>query len=67
MGLEVVDLDEGDAQGKGEGLCEGGAHEQRSQQPRPPCEGHCRNLAAGNSGTFQGHIHHGNDVLLVGT
>ncbi len=67
VGLEVVDLDEGNTQGQGEGLGEGGAHEKGTEQSWPPGEGHSRNLASGNSGASQGHIHHGNDVLLMGT
>ena len=66
MPVQVVDVDDGDAQAQRESLCETSAHEERAQQTRAAGEGDGAEVLAVDAGAAQGGVDDGHDVLLVG-
>ena len=67
MSLQVIHHDHGNVQGKGQGLGEGGAHQERAQQAGAAGECDGREVFGLDAGPFQGFRDHRYDVLFMRT
>ena len=67
MALQVVHVDEGDAQCAGQSLGEAHAHKERAHEARAAGEGHCRELFFLYAGALDGLVYHRHHILLVRT
>ena len=67
MSLQMVHVDERNLERGSHSLGKGNAHEERDQEARATREGNGRELLPPDTGTLQRLVHHGYDVLLVGT
>ena len=67
MSLQVVNLHHRNVICNGESLGKRCADQKRTQQAGATCEGYGVDLVHRNASLLKGGIHHGNDVLLMGT
>ena len=67
MSLQVIDIDEGNAQRTGKALSKIDTYEQRAHQPRATGEGNGRELFLRDACQLDGLVYHWHHVLLMGT
>ena len=67
MSLQMVDVDQRNAQGAGEALGEAHSHKQRPHEAGTTGERHSRELPFVHSRLLQRLVYHWHDVLLMGT
>ena len=65
MPLEMVYLDDGNIQGKAQGLGEGCAHKQRAQQAGAAGKSYRSKIGGRNSRTGKRLAHHGDNIKFV--
>ena len=67
MSLQMVHVNEGNAQRACKALSEVYSHKKRPHEARPTCEGNGRELLLVDARPFDGLANHGHYILLVST